>query len=268
MNILRAVVNFVDYPLRQLIHWHRGILTPVNEDKSRLFKSLPPDLAEEAVTSAKHFLDTYHLQSLYENSTKESYLYNLYYLELLERVFEQVSFDLPESISAVDIGASSWFYVQALYGFLKYWQSLSGRMVTLTGYEIDPYRIYSNLHSRYDHALTNIQGLHGVEYIPHKFVALPEHFNLTFMFFPFVFIKDHLEWGLPSNRFDPGELWKIAIESTKPSGLLILVNQSIEENRAQLDLLKMFGKKPELTFRNESLFYSYPIPHYVSVVRK
>jgi len=268
MNILRVIINFLDYPLRQLIHWHRGILTFVNEDKTRLFKNLPPDLAEEADSSAKHFLDKYHLQSLYENSTKESYLYNLYYLELLERAFEQVPFEFPESIFAVDLGASSWFYVQSLYGFLKYWHSPSGRQVTLTGYEIDPYRIYSNLHSRYDHALTNIQGLHGVEYIPRKFAALPEHFDLTFMFFPFIFMKDHLEWGLPSNQYDPGELLKIAIDSTKPSGGLILLNQSIEENKAQVDLLKIFGRKPEVTFKNESLFYTYPIPHYVSVVRK
>jgi hypothetical protein len=243
-------------------------MTAGNEDKTGLFSHLVPDLAEEAGSSAKHFLNTYRLESLYKNSTKESYLYNLYYLELLERVFEQVSFDFPESISAVDIGASSWFYVQALYGFLKYWQSPQGRQVTLTGYEIDPYRIYSNFYSRYDHALTNIQGLSGVDYIPKEFTLFLDHYDLIFMFFPFIFIKDHLDWGLPSNRYHPKELLKLAIESTRPTGILILVNQSIEENKGQVDLLKMCGKNPELIFKNESLFYSFPISHYITVVRK
>ncbi|MBU4012405.1 MAG: hypothetical protein KJ550_02955, partial [Proteobacteria bacterium] len=157
---------------------------------------------KQADVTARQLFSDFHLNDLYENSSADNFRQNLFYLEMLERAFSEADVKIPQNIVAADIGPSDWFYVKALYAALKWWSNPDGREVQLTGYEADAFRVYPNGFSRYDFAQSYIQGLEKVQYIPEKFTRQPEKYDLITMLFPFVFIKDHLKWGLPFRRFD------------------------------------------------------------------
>lgn len=263
--ILLDWYNRMDYALRQRFRWQRGVLKIINEPKVNLFAGLPPEQRQSAQTSAERMLHQYQLEQFYAHSRAENYRENLYYLALLEHSFEVAQIHLGEKISAGDIGVSSWFYVQALYAFLKWYDSPEGRLVNLTGYESDAYRVYADFRSRYDHAKTYIQGLPGVVYEPINFHPQVNHFDILFMLFPFVFLRDHLKWGLPKEQFNPVDLLTAAWLSLKDEGILFLVNQGIEEHQAQKDLFERAAIPIYTTFRFESPLYHYDLERYVIV---
>jgi hypothetical protein len=203
---LLALRNLIDFPLRKGIRWRRPFQSSKNESKEDLFAYLAAperQVAEERETILR---DQYRLTEIYRSSSCENYRENLYYLALLLQVFKEVDLDLPASLKVADIGVSHWFYVQAFHKFLQWHQVEKPRHVDLSGYEIDPYRVYSDLRSRYDHALAHINGLPGVDYISEGFQSSPRSYDLITLFFPFVFPRDHLRWGLPGHLFDPGLL--------------------------------------------------------------
>jgi len=259
--------NAVDYPLRQAFHFHRGGVCFRNESKGALFADLPPADRHEVEDSARCLLETYHLESLYHHSTAENYRENLFYLEIFERALVEGGATLPARLVAADIGPSHWFYVQALYGLLRYWRS-AGREVSLLGWEADPYRVYTDLRSRYDHAIGHLNGLSEARYMPEGFRREPGAYDLIAMLFPFVFVEDHLEWGLPRPMFDPLYLLAEAWGSLKMGGSLIIVNQGEAEHEAQKENLAALGITPRAAFRHDSPFFKYDLPRYVLVGRR
>ncbi len=244
--------SLLDYPLRQLFRWRRGGLKIPNESKDSLFDHLLPDERREAEQTAGRLLSQYPIQLLYENSQAENYRENLYYLSFLEKALDEVEADLPNELAAADIGPSDWFYVQALYALLKSWKSPQGRTITLTGFERDAYRVYTNFHSRWDHALAHRRGVKAVTYIPKAFAVQPNTYHVITMLFPFLFIKDHLEWGLPTPVFSPASLLASAWASLHPGGVLIIANQGKAEHLRQLGLMEECSIPAKVTFLFES----------------
>jgi SAM-dependent methyltransferase len=267
-RLLHSLRNAVDYPLRQGIRLRRAGLVLRNEAKYDLFAHLPPDRREGAEGRAASLLKAYHLQDFYDQSPRENYRENLYYLELLEQALEAAPASLPDPLRAADVGPSHWFYVQALYGLLKYWRCPAGRAVELSGYEMDAYRVYADLHSRYDHAMAHVGSLEGVRYLPQAFTPQPAAFDLAIQLFPFIFLPDHLEWGLPSGTFEPSGLLRDVWDSLKPGGLLVIANQGETEHAAQIEMLGKVGITPRAAFCFESPFFHYDIQHYVLVSRR
>ena len=260
-----AVQNAIEYRLRQLIKWRRGIPCFENESKQGLFGHLPAKEEKEAGETAEHLYKDFRLQHLYENSSAKNYRINLFYLEMLSRALAEAELKLPETISAADIGPSDWFYVHALHALLKWWGTPDGRAVHLTAYEADAYRICSELFSRYDLAHGYMRGLEGVEYVPRKFARQPDQFDVVTMLFPFVFVGDHLQWGLPLGRFNPVALLRDAWASLRPGGILLIVNQGEDEHRDQRDMLMAENIRPAAAFEHLSLLYQYDLSRYVLV---
>lgn len=257
--------NMIDYPLRQLFRWKRKGLQITNEDKTSLYNDLAEPNRSQAEVAASRLKDAYHLESLYSASTRDNYRENLYYLTMLESAFSTVLPQFPEKLNAADIGPSHWFYVQGLYAALKWWRCPAGREVTLTGFERDAYRIYSDLYSRYDHALAHIDHLPGVLFIPQAFKAQPAYYHVVTQFFPFIFLPDHLEWGLPPSMFNPSELLAAAWLSIKPGGLLIIVNQGKAEHTAQLEYLHRINIPVQASFVFNSSLYHYDLPRFITI---
>lgn len=260
-----TVRNAVEHPLRQLIKWRRGVPRFPNESKQDLFAHLPANEQEQANHTAKRLHSDFRLQHLRENSSADNYRLNLFYLEMLERALSEAAPVIPQIIHAADIGPSDWFYVQALYAALKWWNSPTSRTVRLLGYEADAFRVYSNLLSRYDQAHGYMHGLEDVHYIPRKFTRQPGKFELITMLFPFLFLKDHLTWGLPLRRFNPVELLRDAWASLKPGGVLVVVNQGEAEHFAQRDMLLAENIQPAAAFQHPSRLYQYDLVRYVVV---
>ena len=260
-----TVRNAVEHPLRQLIRWQRGAPRFPNESKQGLFAHLPANEQKQANDTAKRLHSDFHLQHLRENSSADNYRLNLFYLEMLERALSEAGPKIPQTIHAADIGPSDWFYVQALYAALKWWNSPTGRTVRLTGYEADAYGMYANLFSRYDLAHGYMNGLEEVRYIPRKFTRQTAKFDLITMLFPFVHLKDHLTWGLPLRRFNPVELLRDAMASLKPGGVLVIVNQGETEHFAQRDMLLAENIQSAAAFQHPSQLYHYDLIRYVLV---
>lgn len=259
--------NILDYPLRQLFHWRRKGLRIKNEPKEGLFSHLSEPDRLRAQTSAARLLENYHLERLFSSSSRDNYRENLYYLSMLESAFNTINPPFPDCLAAADIGSSHWFYVQALFSALKWWQAPSGRKITLTGFEGDAYRVYSDFHSRYDHALAHIGGLADVAYKPIAFFPQPATFDIITLFFPFIFLPDHLAWGLPSSLFDPSTLFKDAWLSLKPGGLLIIANQGEAEQQQQLELLNQAHIPVNVSFPFDSMLYQYDTPRFITIAR-
>jgi SAM-dependent methyltransferase len=273
--ILYTLRNALDYPLRQFFRWRRAGLRLRNEPKDNLFTHLPPDQRASAQATADRLQARYSLDYLRAHSTARNFRENLFYLELLERALDstdltgRVKLRFAQDLSglrAADIGPSHWFYVHALYGLWQWWGGAQ-REVTLTAYEGDAFRVYHDLHSRWDHAQAHKQGLpeDRVRYEPHAFTRQPATFDAVTMLFPFVFIKDHLEWGLPRGAFDPAQLLAEAWSSLKPGGVLILVNQGEAEHAAQRQMLEQQSIPVSAAFRHDSLLFQYDPPRFVLV---
>ena len=233
-----------------------------------IFEALPPWAQAAALAAEQRMRDTYDLKTLYQNSTVENYRENLYYLALLETAAERAAIGLPEEIRAADVGASRWFYVQALNSFLRQWGTASARQVMLEGYEIDAYRVYQDFYSRLDHAGAHAAGLANTTYIPAAFNAQPGALDFISLFFPFVFPTDHDKWGLPTDLFQPQQLIEDCLSSLAPGGVLVVVNQGEAEHRAQLAMFETCGESPQATFEFQSELFSYDLPRFVSVLVK
>jgi len=262
-HLLFDVRNRLDYPLRQLFRWRRAGFRISPRPEVDPFAPLPAEDRPRAVALAGRLVRDYHLEEFAAQTTPVNYRENLFYLHLLESALEASQISLPEEIRAADIGPSHWFYVQALAALLRLWRTPHPRQIDLQGYEIDAYRVYADLHSRYDHAIGHIRDLPGVTYIPRGFSAQPLAFHLIFMLFPFVFSQDHLEWGLPGSLFQPRALLQAAWQSLQPGGLLIIVNQGEEEHAAQRALLEAEGIPIRAAFRHDPLLFRYSLDRFV-----
>jgi len=217
---------------------------------------------------AEQLLAAYGLQSFYHNSTARNYRENLFYLDMLETALQASGVQLPHTFSAADIGPGDWFYVNALHALLKWWHVPSAREVRLDGYEGDAYRVYASFHSRYDHALAYISDQAGVRYLPQLFSHQPGEYTVITMLFPFVFLQDHLAWGLPRSLFQPQRLLVSAWQSLKPGGVLLIANQGAQEHQQQLAFCRAAGIEPQAAFQHDSDLFQYDLPRFVIAARQ
>lgn len=268
INYLDFLRNSIDYPLRQAFRWRRKGLRVKNESKENLFMHYSGEQRRLLSDEEKRLISTYAFQELHQNSTRRIYLQNLYYLSLFEEVFRQVNWEGSEAIRAADIGVSDWFYVPALFAFLQYWNNPAGREVQLSGYEADAFRVYEDFYSRYDYAMLYSRGLADVEYIPQSYKEQSESFDMAFQLFPFIFLADHIHWGLPANRFDPQKLLAAAWNSLRLGGLFLVVNQGEAEWQAQKEMFQRLGIAVTVSFPFSNSFYSYPIGRFVTTAIK
>ena len=192
----------------------------------------------------------------------------MYYLDLFQSAFDKINALLPQKINAVDVGPSDWFYLAALVNFLRYYQVSEGRELIIHGFEIDPYRVYDNFHARHNIACQRISAFDCVQYHKEPFSASTENYDLVLQCFPFLFLKDHLSWGLPKGLFNPGKLLADVAFSLKKDGLLLIINQGEAENRMQKEMLDEAQLSLLTEFEFTSMFKKYDHEHYVMVAKK
>jgi len=264
INKIISFRNKLDFKIRQMVRWKRGGLQLSRVSKTNVFTPLAAPEKQRAKGIEARLLRTYDFQDVIDRGDKDNYCINLYYLELLETTFNLFDRKLPQTVDVADIGCSSWFYVRALHSFLSGWRMDAGkRIINLTGYELDAYRPYFNLFSRYDYAHVFSKNLTHTRYVPEGFQLQKESFDIVCQFFPFVFTKDHLEWGLPAEYFFPGDLLQDAWSSLRKDGILLVVNQGIEEHERQKELFAGLKITPGVSFRVDSHLFHYGIDHFV-----
>jgi hypothetical protein len=263
---MRNLRNRIDYYLRGKFRWHRSGFRPPITPQKPLFQHLDADFRVNAVQMEKKLASDYHLDKLKEITNSGNYQENLFYLHMLQTAFSDLpGYTLPDKLHAADIGPSHWFYVHSLVNFLKWHQTDTSRNVTLDGYEADPWRVYSDLYSRYDRALGYIGDLENTFYHPKSFSTQTGEYDLIFMFFPFVFIKDHRGWGLPDEEFQPEKLRKDVWSSINQGGRLIVVNQGLDEHQHEKYLLSGANIPIEKSFQMDDLLFRYNLDRYIIV---
>jgi hypothetical protein len=255
--------NRLDFFLRQHIRWRIPGKIGRRSNRKEMFEGLAPAEKQQAGHLADALTAKYRLSGYKRNTSLGNFQENLFYLHMLDSVFTRSRLSLPDPLKVIDIGPSHWFYIQALYHFLQYYRAESPRVLSIHGYEVDPYRVYADFHSRYDHALANIGELVDVEFIPFGFMRQSANADLVTMFFPFVFISDHQEWGLPARHFEPARLVDDAWNSLRAGGYLLIVNQGDAESTQQLATLRDL-KIPVLDhFKMDDLLFKYEYDRYI-----
>ena len=266
-HYLWNIRNQFDFKLRELLRWNRKGLKFENQNKYDLFDYLNGIEKQKAEALKSKLVRKYHLEEFHENSTKINFRENLFYLQMIETAFDRAEVELPGILTTADIGPAHWFYVQALFAGLTWYGSNFKRSVDLTGFEIDAFRVFGNLYSRYDYAHAHIRDL-PVTYKAEAFGSEPEKYDLITLFFPFVFEKDHREWGLPQSEFSPYALRQKVKSSLKPGGLVLVVNQGVDEHEQEKEHLSSLGLTILTAFEMDDLLYKYELKRYVMVAQK
>ncbi|MEB3224118.1 MAG: hypothetical protein VKS61_18750 [Candidatus Sericytochromatia bacterium] len=237
----------VDFPVRSKIRWRRGTPRLPGEPKAGLFDPEGQPEADRLVTE-------YGLEAWAEASGRGAFECSLIYLHMLERAFTAAGVQLPPNLSAVDVGPCDWFYVRTAHAFLQRWRTNQPRSVSLDGVELDAWRLYLDLRSRADWAEAYIGGLPGVTYHGMDGLAYDRPVDVALLFFPFLFMSDHRQWGLPRKLLRPEALLAHVVRLLRPGGVLFIANQGAKERDFQHALLAQRG----LTVRWSEL-YRHPL---------
>ncbi len=260
--------NRLDYNLRQHVHAPSRPISASTGSRPDILSAYEVDIRAQAGDEIARLRSAYQFDAIETGFTERDLRETYFYLAMLDEAFRRSEAVLPANVTAADIGPSSWFYVQALYAALARCGTSQPRSVHLTGFEVDAYRLYADFHTRRDHALTNMRGLAGVVYMDHGFEPNPSAYDVITSFFPFVFEKDHMEWGLPGWLFNPLNLLKASLASLKPGGLLVIVNQGLREHEEELRFVREAGASPAAVFKMEPLLFTYPLDRYIITVKK
>lgn len=265
MNFLKDLRNNMDFPLRQFFRWRRRGLKLVNEDKSGLFDQCAEG---ESADSLREDLESrYPLDLIKNRTTRRKYRENLYYLDLVDRALHTLNIKLPDSVIAADVGVADWFYAGALAAALL-GNKHKKREISLEGFEIDPYRVYLDFYSRADYAKAYIENLTGVRFIETGFTPHPNRYDSIFQFFPFLLVENHLDWGLPGKLHKPQQLLNGIVNSLKPGGMLLIVNQGEQERDYQHNMINRSEFRKLESYLHESPLFAYGVSRYVTVGEK
>lgn len=265
---LMKIRNQVDYGIRQRFHPNPRPIESPEIEKLEITGGYSEATRNQAGHEIDRLTEIYHFDYFFAARSYDQARENYFYLAMLDKALDQAQVTLPDCLEAADIGPSSWFYVRALYAALIWHQAPNPRSVHLTGYEVDAYRMYTDFHTRKDHAMGNLHGLPNVEYCDQRFTTQPEVFDVITLFFPFVFQKDHLEWGLPVDIFNPAGLLESAWESLAKNGVMIIVNQGREEHNAELAMLDNLHIPIAGACQMDSLLYQYSLDRYLISIKK
>ncbi len=253
--------NAFFFRLRQRVRWQRGPFIERNEPKD----SLHGHPASERIRD----LETrYALAALKARSRLSTYLENLYLLDLLEAAHRGWTGSYGEAAIGIDAGCKNFFYAFGLFRFLERFRIHGTRRVTLTGYEIDAFRVYTDLRSRADHALGYVSFLPGTRFVAGDFREAPGPADLVTAFFPFVTETPHLVWGLPLDRLHPLAFFAHALKILAPGGVLVTAAQGVKEFDAHLAILRRLKVDPALAEKFESPILSFKNERYVVRVEK
>lgn len=231
---IENIKNNIDFFIRNTFKVSRKSFCVPNEPKDVMFNQLPQEKVETAQKLEHALFCKYKLEHLKNNSSVRNYLENLYIIELLEQSF---SFNKISTPSILDIGSKNWFYAQGEHAFFAH----NCKDFSLTGIELDAFRVYTSFYSRYDAANFYIKGLKNTEYIAGNLLNHNHKYDYITWFFPFITATPLLKWGLPLKFYKPKEMLSHAYNLLNKNGQMLIVNQGKEEYKIQLQLLQELG---------------------------
>lgn len=223
---LEALANRLFFALRSRLRWQR----PGYRESGA---SLPDDALTRALLERYHpaYAGRFGQQTLQEN---------LIWLELLDGIRDRLHWRPEGPFQALDVGCKNFYYAPTL---LAFWQSF-GQPLSLTGLELDAYRVYRDRHSRADYAAWYAKDL--ATFVAGDALDHHARYHAISLFYPFVLPGPLVKWGLPLNQYRPQKLLAHVWSLLEPGGCLLVVNQGHGEWAAQKDLYTELGLAPSL----------------------
>lgn len=237
---IQNLLNQLSFGARSRLRWRREGYGEPAESKADLWQDRP-DEAQLCAREEKLIRD-YGLESFVQVGSRIRYMETLTYLAFLECLSAGDLLPRPSAgpLRWLDVGAKNWTYVLALYRLIE-------RQVadfSLLGIELDAYRVYWNLYSRFDYAESYIRDLPKARYLAgdvltHPETSVADSFDVVSCFLPFVFPEPCLAWGLPRDCFQPLDFLRHLVSLVRPGGWLLVVNQDVEEYEEQQRLFQL-----------------------------
>jgi hypothetical protein len=262
-KIYKNFHNIIDFYIRNKLNFSRGKYIIENESKKDLFNEFELEKRKILIKKELLFREKYELNDFYKNSPLFLYQYNLLIIELLEKYIEK---NEEKSLEILDIGSKNWEYLFGEYYFFK--NGNKEKELSIYGIELDAYRRYKNLYTRYDYAISFTEKLKKSKYIVGDFMEHNGSYDYILCFFPFIIPSPLIHWGLPLKFLRPMEMLKHAYSLLKEDGILLISNQYSKEYELQSDYLKQlefnFEKKGEFI----SNFMDQKRKWFITIVRK
>ena len=216
--------NHLDFLLRNHIIFSRKNYSEEPQDLSNV-------LCNEEQKNLYNYLKEKYDSGILEISTKRNFSLNIYYLNIFDKYLSKKQ---KNDISILDIGSKNWAYVKSEYVFFKSF----AKEISLTGIELDAYRLYSNFYNRYEVAKFYIKDLPEAEYLAGDFMEHKRNYDCIIWSLPFITEYPLVKWGLPLKYFKPEEMLLHAYSLLNEGGEMLIINQGEEEYKIQQELYK------------------------------
>lgn len=188
-------------------------------------------------------------------------LENLYVYEILNNYFEKYN---QEKIQILDIGSKNWSYVKGMHNFFSGFCD----EFFMDGVEVDAYRLYPNLYSRYEASKFYTKDFSNVNYFCANLLDIKKKYNYITWFLPFLTKYPLKKWGLPKRFFCPEKLLVHAYSLLKKNGQMFIVNQGKYEADIQKKLLDNLEIKYNFLGEIQNEYYPYSQKRYGFLIKK
>ncbi len=230
---LRSGYHALWYRLSDQLRWSRGIYR--EQPAGQLLTELSNSQRTRVAVLRRQFGVEFERQCHALTALK-----NYEYLDLLAQTWTDWGMSRPAGGVVHDVGSSNFWYARALRAFF--------RPTTLTGIEVEGYRIYPNGYSRWDYAQGYVQGLPRTKFVVADYAKYVEPADTIISWYPFVTPAPVLAWRMPLGLFAPQALFSRIASNLNPSGLFVMINQGPNEAACAA----RFCRKAGLVFRHST----------------
>ena len=178
----------------------------------------------------KYLKQKYDLSPL-EKLNRINFFTNLHYLAVFDKYITPPQ---KENIRILDVGSKNWNYAGSEYIFFR---NLA-KDLTLTGIELDGYRLCTNFYNRLEIAKFYAKDLPNTNYIVGDFMEHNEKYDYIIWILPFITKYPHIKWGLPLKYFKPEKMLAHAYNLLNENGEMLIINQGEDEYNIQTELNK------------------------------
>lgn len=234
-SMLLTVFNPVFFHLRNAIRFRRPGYSESREH--------PPEERLELEIAARA-----GFARLAPDLSEWSWRANLHVYDLLSQILDRAPparTARTKGAAVLDIGSKNFEYALGMLGALR---DRYEDPVALTGIELDAYRVYRGMHSRFDAAeyfldlsASLFRDSPRGRYLAGNVLRHRETYDLITWFSPFLTPFPHLRWGLSRSSLEPRATLQHVLSLLRDDGMLVVVNQEPDESTIQRELFAACG---------------------------
>mgnify|MGYP000200440590 CR=1 FL=1 len=214
------------YEISQGFTWSRR---QYHEEPAR---RLPASLTSQQQLTIQRLQLTYNVK--FENQVAScTALENYEYLDLFDQAQEKLNWQPTLNQEVVDVGSLNFYYAPSLHACFH--------PRTLSGIELEGYRVYTNLYNRFEYAQCYIRPYANTSYRVMDFCDYAGEVDGITCFYPFVIPGPLIAWRLPLKVFQPQRLFEQMSRCLKPNGFLLMMNHGEEEAQVALAFAQQCG---------------------------